>query len=196
MMKTIVKSNGLSERMNFEQVMVEFKGIITKMIKKYYGLNVGVIDMEDLMQEGYMAMWKAFDTYNEENCFSTHLTWKLRERFTHLTVNATQEKRDSSKYKMINLEFEIDGNGDKNTTIQDVVADEKVNIEKSITESGLIKFIKENLNEFELKLLLVNLGELKLVDLANEMNVTRQNVSQRNKKFKIKLKALIEEYNK
>ena len=65
MKKRILRSNGKTEVMDFEMVMESYKNLVAKIAKRYKGLDI----TEDDMQEGYLGLWKAFTTYDEEHCF-------------------------------------------------------------------------------------------------------------------------------
>lgn len=198
MRKAIITNNGV-EMMNFEMVMNKFKGLmIREMNKKFFNSTIGGYEREDLEQEGYVAMWQAFESYDITKGvqFSTHLTWQLMSKFSHIKTNASKEKRDETKIESFSLDFVNKGEGgDKDTEVSDVVGDTRIDIEATYLYGDLMQFIFKNINDFERKLLEVNLGNLNVSELAKAENTSKQNISQKNKRFKIKLQRLYMEYN-
>ena len=195
MKKRIVFGDGTIRLMECDEEFLNcFRGQAVKRLKEYK--NGGKIT-EDDYQELDIVIFKTFLSYNEVNCFSTHLEWKLKQYFVHKATNASRKKRDSSKYKMLNLDFDLKNNsGDAENNLHELLADEGTsNLQKDIIDREFIDFLHSNLNEFELKLLAVNLKAMRLVDLAAEQNTSKQNINSKNKRFKKKLLALIEEFN-
>lgn len=189
MTKRIIRSNGEVVEMDFERVMKEYSGLMVKVAKKYKGMSL----TEDDMQEGYLALLKAFNSYDEETCcFSTHATWKLRERFMHLKAKEIAKKRDIRDKKIVNMEFDL---GDGNM-LGDMIEDVNSQFEQSFIDGEIIRYIKSNLDEFEMDLLAFNLKMIKAKSVVEKYNMTKSAVSNRNSKFKIKLKKLIEDYNR
>lgn len=187
MNKNILLGNGTVKVMDFEGVMKQFTPLMVQVIKKYRGLNI----TEDDMQEGYIALWKAFTTYNEEHCFSTHATWKVRQAFAKMLTHETSPVRDKSGKQFLNLEFDL---GDGNA-VGDMIEDTNSQFENDILESNFISFIKSNLKDIEVDLLAYNLGYVKVKDIAEKYSIGKSGVTNRNAKFKIKLEKLIKQYN-
>ena len=187
MVKNIIKSNGTSVKMDFEMVMKAYGGLVRKIAKHYKGIYI----TEDDMQEGYLALFKAFKTYDEINCFSTHATWIVRQRFQHLKVKEVALKRDLRDKTVISMEFDL---GDGNT-LGEMIEDTNSQFEDSLIDSELIRFIKSNLTEFEIDLLAFNLKYIKAKTIAEKYGMTKQAVSNRNASFKQKIKKLINYYN-
>lgn len=187
MTKNILLGNGQVIEMDFEQVINQFNGLVIKVIKRYRGINY----TEDDMQEGYMALWEAFTTYNETHCFSTHATWRLRKAFAKIVTHETSPVRDKTGKEFINMEFDL-GDGH---CVGDMLEDVTSNFEDSIMEKGFIEYIKNNLTEPEMDLLAYNLGYVKIKDIAEKYSIGKSGVTNRNAKFKIKLEKLIREYN-
>lgn len=188
MIKNIIRTSGLTEEMDFEKVMENYTALVVKIAKRYRGLD----PTEDDMQEGFLGLWKAFESYDEIHCFSTHATWMVRQRFQHLKVVETSPRRDTRDKKFLHMEFDL---GDGNQ-LGDMIADDNAEFEQSILNSDVIQYIKRNLNEFELDLLAFNLGCVQAKSIVEKYNCTKSNVSNRNAKFKVKLQNLIETYNR
>lgn len=187
MKKNILKSNGEVISMTFEEVMDSYKGLIVKVAKTYKGMFL----TEDDMQEGYLGLWKAFSSYDEQHCFSTHAMWMVRQRFAHLKKIETSPKRDTRGKDIIHMEFDL---GDGNE-LGDMLEDLESQFEQSIIDRDVIQYIKNNLSPIEMDLLAFNLGYVQAIEIAHKYNTTKSNISNKNAAFKAKLKKLIQKYN-
>ena len=188
MKKRIVRSNGKTEVMDFEMVMNSYKNLVAKIAKRYKGLYI----TEDDMQEGYLGLWRAFTTYDEEHCFSTHATWKIRQRFHEVKSRELAVRRSTIDKTFVNMEFDL---GDGNQ-LGDMIEDKNAQFEQDVLNSDFIAYIRANLNESEMDLLAYNFGYVKADDLAKKYNIGTSGITNRNARFKVKLGKLIADYNK
>lgn len=187
MIKKIVMSNGTAVEMTFEEAMNQYTGLVIRIAKKYKGIDF----TEDDMQEGYLGLWKAFTTYDEVHCFSTHATWIVRQRFQHLKVIELSARRDTRDKVFLNMEYDL---GDGNQ-VGSLIPDESSNFEQDILDSDIIQYVKRNLNEMEMDLLAFNLGYVQAKQLVEKYQTTKQNIANKNARFKLKLQKLILKYN-
>lgn len=187
MIKLIVKSNGENERMEFKDVMNSYAGLIVKIAKKYKGLNL----TEDDMQECYLALWKAYSNYDEVHCFSTYATVVVGQHFQNLKNYEVAEMRNSIDREILNMEYDL---GDGNQ-LGDMIADDNCNFEQSIIDKDIISYVKSQLSDMEMDLLAYNFGYVTGVSLAEKYGVRKSAITNRNARFKIKLRKIIEQYN-
>lgn len=188
MIKLIVKSNGTKVGMNFEEVINDYTPLVVKIAKKYKGIYLS----EDDMQEGLMSLWKAFSTYDEVHCFSTYATYVVSEDFQNLKNYETAKMRNTMGKQFLNMEYDL---GDGNQ-LGDMIADDSSSFEQSILDMDILEYIKSNLSDMEMDLLAYNLGYVKGTSLAQKYGIGKSGISNRNAKFKIKFKQLIEKYNR
>ena len=194
MKKNIVLSNGNVIEMGIEQVLAQFDKQIRRVIIEYIGFDAFEAGEEDLMQNGRIQCWKAFETYNEKNCFSTHLTWSLKGMLQQLVKNKKAQKRDSGSFKIVNIDAET--SFDSTKSVQDYIADESVNYESDFQDKELMKYLLKNIKEEEHIYLMLNLGYTTVTKLAEKTGTSKANISYKNKRFKANLLNLINEYNK
>lgn len=187
MTKNIIFKNGISKEMTFEEVMVTFKKLVIKIAKKYKGLRM----TEDDIQEGYLALWKAYETYNEIHCFSTHATWVLMSKFAHLVSYETSPVRDTTDKKFVSLDYTFEDGG----KVEELISDVNSDFHQSILDSELLLYIKSNLTDFEIELLAFNTGYITCKYICEKHELSKSCVSNRNARFKVKLRKLIEVYN-
>ena len=188
MKKNIKMSNGQVITMDFEMAMKQYNNLVARIAKKYRGIDID----EDDMQEGFLGLWKAFSTYDEEHCFSTHATWWVKQRFQELKSKEIAARRDTRNKTFVNMEFDL-GDGNR---LGDMIEDTNAQFEDDVLNSDFIQYIKSKLNESEMDLLIYNLGYVQVIQLAKKYGVTKAAITNRNAKFKIKLQKLIAEYNK
>lgn len=193
MKKNIVLSDGSIIRMGIEQVLEHYNKQIRRTIINYIGFDAFEADKEDLMQEGEIQCWRAFETYNEENCFSTHLTWTIKGKLQALVKQKATQKRNNEEFQIVNIDSET--SFDSNKTVQDYIADDRVHFEEEFTNKEMMKFILDNIDKNEHDLLMLNLGLKSVTEMANESGTSKANISYKNKRFKKKLASILQQYN-
>lgn len=193
MKKNIVLSNGKVEEMNIEGVLAQFDKQIRRTIIDYIGYDAFMANEEDMLQEGYIQCWKAFETYNEKNCFSTHLTWTIKGRLQALVKAKSTKKRDMSDFKIVNIDSET--SFDSTKTIQDYIADDNIHIENEFQDRQLLEFLLDNIKNEEIQFLYLNLGLITITEIAKQTGTSKANISYKNKRFKAKLQNILLEYN-
>ena len=193
MKKNIVLSNGKVEKMNIEGVLAQFDKQIRRTIIDYIGYDAFMANEEDMLQEGYIQCWKAFKTYNEKNCFSTHLTWTIKGKIQALVKAKRTQKRDMSDFKIVNIDSET--SFDSTKTIQDYIADDNIHIENEFQDRQLLEFLLDNIKNEEIQFLYLNLGLITITEIAKQTGTSKANISYKNKRFKTKLQNILLEYN-
>lgn len=192
MKKNIVLSNGNVVEMGIEQVLTQFEKQIRRTIIDYIGFDAFENDEEDLMQEGRIQCWKAFESYNEKNCFSTHLTWTLKGRLQAIVKARATKKRDAGDFKMVNIDSET--SFDSTKTIQDYIADESIAFEEEFGNKEMMRYLLLNISEDEHQLLMLNMGMKTVTEIAKETGTSKANISFKNKRFKQKLAKILNEF--
>lgn len=187
MLKNIVKTNKV-ELMGFDGVMKEYSNLVYKLAHKYTDGH----DFEDLMQEGYVALWEAFLSYDEVHCFSTHATWQLRKRYTQLLVAKKAKIRNDENLEIIRFDKKAE---DNNNDYYNSVVDKQSDFEESLLTKLAIESVMHLLSDEEKKLMGVLMGLVNGAELARRENVSRQNISQQAKKLKRRLKILLKDVN-
>lgn len=77
----------------FREIICRNDGLLHKWAWEY--INIPAHDIEDLLEEGYIACWQAVKGYNIERgvCFSTFLKVTVRQHYNRLYKEATRQKR-------------------------------------------------------------------------------------------------------
>lgn len=181
MKKLIILDEKKSRIMGIEEVLNEFRGFA---YKTFMARNKKIVMTEDDKQEIDIVIFKTFKTYNEKHCFTTHLVWNIRHYISDLNKYLNSNKRDSSDYEILDLDYEINTDG-STTNLHELISD-NTNVEDECISRELIRFLRRNLNKNEKRLLAINLGEISASKVAEEFNMTRQGVSNMNTRFKKK----------
>ena len=102
-----------------------------------------------------------------------------------------------SAFQFISLDKSTSNDkGDRETNYGEVVEYSDVNIEEDFIDKNFITFLMSNLNDFEKDLLQANLKNIAFKDICIKYEMKKTTISNRNWKFKEKIKGLIELYNK
>lgn len=87
----------LSQRTHEEDILQEIirrnSGLLHQWVKDYN--NIPFYDTEDLLEEGYIALWRAVDNYSIERgvTFSTYLKNVVHQHYNRIYQQATRKKR-------------------------------------------------------------------------------------------------------
>ncbi|MGL4850914.1 MAG: sigma factor [Clostridium sp.] len=186
-----VKGEGnkiVSSLMNLEEVYELYRDYI-KVIAKNYSMNTG-IDEEDLTQEFYIMLIKAFESYDikKKTLFTTHLIWNIKGCKTQLVRYSFASKRKVDGKMTTSLDCPTE---DGKSPLKDYIKDNNVNIEDDYIENELMGFCNDyakNEREMDMiKYLMGSKGYSTTLELSKRWGCTRQNVSNRVIDFKRKL---------
>lgn len=182
--------------MSFEEVCLQFRGTAYSLSKQYYETikKYGDCDLDDLMQEADIALWKAYNTFDDTKNykFITLAINIIKQRFNYIIRSKKQQKRNAENKVVISLDDTIqdkDGHAEENYNF--LITE---NFESNILNGYIMKQIKENLTDKEKLYLLVLIDEIKAVNLANHLGISRAAVSKNLNKIKNKIRDLINEF--
>ncbi|MFN8253081.1 MAG: sigma-70 family RNA polymerase sigma factor [Ferruginibacter sp.] len=158
----------------FIAVIDAHKGILYKIVNSYCKESS---ERNDLIQEIYLQLWKAFENYKTDFKYST---WIYR---ISLNVAISFYRKQSSRVK-IALPME-------NNVFQ--FSDEADHGEKETDFALLQQFISE-LNEFDKAIMLLYLEEKSYKEIAEITGITETNVSTKTARIKQKLKERFKQH--
>lgn len=194
MKKTIILSNGVKKEMTYEEVLKQFNRMINRTVniamEKFHNYN---LEREDLLQEMKLEAWNAFNEYNEENAFSTILTYKLKKVTGNKAQEITRKKRTS--FGVVSTSAAVSDESE-DLTLENMFPEYDYTAENMI-HGEMMKLIKNSLNEREKEELLCILYpiEYPAAKLATARGITRQACNQRVKKTRAKLQDLLVAHN-
>lgn len=152
-----------------EIIYEKYKPLITKIatsMYKKYCKNTG-LDINDLMQEGMLALNKAINSYqeNKDVLFYTYAKKCIERKIISTVICANRQK-----HKVLNesISFEIDL--DNNTNLEAFLGDSKNNPEKIIVSNESSKEflddIKKSLTDIEVQVLQLKLDGFDYKEIA------------------------------
>ncbi len=195
MKKLILVRNEVKEMEFDENFINTFKPLAVSTFKKYKN---GTQMTEDELQDLDVIMYECFLKYNGEYHFTTFLTAAIKN-YGMNTINLSKTaKRDSSRFQFVDLDQKYNTNKSEGREmhIYETVGDINVDIENSYIEYDFIQYLNKHLSEFELDLLSANLNDCTFKEVCLKYGLSKTCVSNRNYKFKERVKNLISIYNK
>lgn len=183
-----------------ELIINKYKGTILSFINKYYnGYTMSNELKQDLISEGYYAILKSINDYDETKAkFSTFVYIQVRNS-VQLGLKQTMK---SLKYGEKSFDSELNSSSeDKDTTLYDVVKDESVDIEKDYIDrdekermwSIIYKLCTPNeISTFKL----LAKDDLSYEDIAKELGTTVSAICRRKDRGTKKIKKYLEKGNK
>ena len=186
MKKQIKLKNGEIKEMTFEEVHKQFQAFIYKQSKQFLP-NFGG-DMEEALQVGNIALYKAYRTY--ERLDIQFMTYMARVVTNDYLMAIRKIKR---KGKEVSLETVLSTDESRNKlTIADTLSDD-VDIEKEVINKEITRDIFVGLTEKEIDLVnqaAFNIGTQR--ELAEKYNITQSYVSRLQRNIFTKLRKRIE----
>lgn len=210
MKKNILLKDGWKLTECNEWFLNQYRGLAIRTFMKTNSFKTsGSQITEDEKQELDIAIFKVFQKYDPDKRikdketgelkpikFSTVLTWWVRS-YCHSNISKnTSKKNDSSAFKMQNLDMVFgDGKGEGERSVQEMVEDESSNIEANYDDKDFLEYLNRRLWKVEQDLLQVALGNKRAIDLAEELGVSKQRISNQQADFKKRLYDVIKSYN-
>lgn len=186
MKKPIKLKNGEIKEMTFEEVHKQFQAFIYKQSKQFLP-NFGG-DMEEALQVGNIALYKAYRTY--ERLDIQFMTYMARVVTNDYLMAIRKIKR---KGKEVSLETVLSTDESRNKlTIADTLSDD-VDVEKEVINKELTRDIFLGLTEKEIDLVnqaAFNIGTQR--ELADKYNISQSYVSRLQDNILKKLRRKIE----
>jgi len=154
----------------FEAMLDQYRGLIYKIALNYCASKD---DLNDLLQEIAIQLWRSFHKYNPEFKFST---WIYR---IALNTSISFLRKTSSREKYI--------------VQSDSVLIEEFADEESKHEQILIRSILRKLEKYPRALLLLHLEGLDYQEISEILNISPSNVSTKISRIKKQLARLVQE---
>ena len=193
----LIKMNTGIKRMSFEEVYNKHENLIYSMTTGVQiGNGLNKIDGEDLKQRLALVMWNVYNDYDIEKGvnFSTLLVTSVRNEIVNLRKQVTRQKRElmndvgylDTKMKEDDTKTFLESlSSDK--TLEEEVFDTYKNDDDIINQCEDIvkKICVKGKDIEELKLLLL-VQDKPMIELAKEMGISRQCLSQKVKRIRAK----------
>ena len=156
----------------------KYSSFVNKKASNYFMVGS---EHDDLIQEGYIGLYKAIKSYDQEkeNSFKTFATLCVERQM--ITAIKTSNRQ---KHMPLNQSLSLNGSSlDENNELSliDILDDKFVEdpldtITKKEEFSNLQKKIEDNLSEFEKKVINLHVQGLSYADIATELKTTSKGV--------------------
>ncbi len=169
-----------------ELLLEKYKPMINSFARRYF-LNSG--DIDDLVQEGMIGVFKAITSFNGSSSFSTYA-------YTCIKTNViTAVKRaNRNKNKPLNNYISLSGaegdDVDKSLLVSDENFDPEKNYIEMEAESELQDKIKQKLSDFEYKILVYYLQGFSYVDIGDKTGRNAKSIDNAVQRIRKKLVQL------
>ncbi len=169
-----------------DEVLKEYKPLVVLIARRYF---LAGAEIEDLIQEGMIGLYKAIQSYDENNdaSFKTFAVLCI----TRQILTAIKQSH-SNKNKVLN---ELTIAGEDGVECMNLVVSLEPNPEdKFISQQNMLyinKQIEQNLSQFEKQVLYNYIDGLKYDQIAEKLNVKRKMVDNTLVKIRKKLEFLL-----
>lgn len=176
----LIKQAKLGNEDALEKLMNEYKSLVNKISRNYFIIGA---DFEDVIQEGMIGLFNAYNTFNETKnaSFKTYATILINRQI----INAIKKA-----YKYNNLDFFSDLNAKEFEGDLEIFNPEEFIINKE-SHSTLIKEINEKLSTLEVSILKEFLKNETYEEIAKKLNLNKKSVDNALSRIKKKLNYLI-----
>lgn len=199
MIKLIKLNNNYNEGvlMSFEEVLENCKGLMIEKAKKYGHISevYGEYDFEDLLQEAQVGLYEAYVSYDETKNykFTTLATRCIENRYKLIIRDKNRLKREGEAMEKISLDEQRNDGEHQGAENYERLLLADNDFEESFISSILMEEINSELTEREKIYLLILIKEIKAVNVAKELGISKAAISKGLTKTKRKLKFLLEE---
>lgn len=155
----LVQAYQNGDKKALEKLIENNKGMIHLVARKYQGYCIATLDIEDLIQEGYIGLIKAAERYDFNNSkkaiFMTYALYWVRQRIGRYGKYKSRKREDVSIYTPIGDDLEI---GDTLQEEEDYICKVEDSIYFQELKNEIHIAMKENLTLRECQVLELRFG--------------------------------------
>ena len=195
MTKTIILSNGVAKKMTYEDVLKQFDRMLNKFANHTIErINYNKPEKEEVMQELRLATWEAYQRYDGRGAFSTYLVPRLKLGVRRSTMGMYAKKRINEYGATISSNSLVSSDGESENQLENLLGEDDLKI-NSIDFIDFMKQLVSELKPCEKKTLrvLLDKGDFTVVDLANELKISRQAANKKVNNLKQKVALIMRE---
>lgn len=177
--KKLLHGNEILE-LTSEEAFLKYESILHKYCNKFSNLSN---DYDERFQIASLGFMKAFNSYNNLKIpFIGYLNLVVTNEF----LMEFRKKKNYERFNTVSMQNTMQTLKDDNLTIEDTLKDIATDIEDEELKLTLEKFFS-TMNEKDIYIIIRRLQGFKQQDIANEIGMTRSNVSRKIIKFKKEL---------
>ncbi len=175
-----------TDEMALERLMERYKPMINAQARSYF-LNSG--DLDDLVQEGMIGVFKAITSFNGKSSFKTYVFTCVRS-----SIITAVKKSNRIKHKPLNNYISLSGSegddADKSLLISDKNFEPEKNYLEMEAEKELKKTIEETLSSFEHQILVLYLQGFSYADISKKTGKKEKSIDNAIQRIRKKLTKL------
>lgn len=201
----------LSKKEKREKIFNDNKGIVFKVANTNYSYFRKTGYFDDLLQEGFIALWKAIDTFDESKgkkfgSYAFERVWGIMGVYIERKIKCRKRYTDSkfNNMEFVDLTSVVINKTQRNNNFElldanDVIEDERVTfigVENKIATEQILAYAKklDNIEGYEgiHEMLLLYLEGLSYRDISKHIGKSQNRAGERIRHFLYRYKNLIE----
>lgn len=191
-MNELINKAKQGDKNAIETLLVENKQLVNSVVRKYFLVGG---DVDDLVQEGMIALYNAILSYDEtKNSSFNAYAYTVIERHIISTIKQFNNKKNMPLNEAFNVNNQGAINFGENEEIGYTITSPKPNPENELenidTYNEIMKKIKEVLSDYENQVLHFYLLGYNYTDIATKLNVTPKSIDNALNRIKNKLDFL------
>ena len=193
--ETLASKANLGDEKAENEILERYKGLVVKIARSYFILGG---EMEDIVQEGMIGLYKALKGYDKKKnaSFKTFATMCIKHQIQS-AIKVANAKKNSPLSNSVSLQSFSENSDDDDflpvNLIFQVSPDEKI-INKE-DYRNLLENIKKMLSEKELQVLKYYLKGYTYKEISNILGTSEKSIDNSLSRIKSKLKKLTENNN-
>ena len=193
--ETLASKANLGDEKAENEILERYKGLVVKIARSYFILGG---EMEDIVQEGMIGLFKAIKGYDKKKnaSFKTFATMCIKHQIQS-AIKVANAKKNSPLSNSVSLQSFSENSDDEDflpvSLIFQISPDEKV-INKE-NYQNLLENIKKMLSDKEFQVLKYYLKGYTYKEISNILETSEKSIDNSLSRIKSKLKKLIENNN-
>ncbi len=193
--ETLASKANLGDEKAENEILERYKGLVVKIARSYFILGG---EMEDIVQEGMIGLYKALKGYDKKKnaSFKTFATMCIKHQIQS-AIKVANAKKNSPLSNSVSLQSFSENSEDEDflpvSLIFQISPDEKV-INKE-NYQNLLENIKKMLSDKEFQVLKYYLKGYTYKEISNILETSEKSIDNSLSRIKSKLKKLIENNN-
>ena len=193
--ETLANKANLGDEKAENEILERYKGLVVKIARSYFILGG---EMEDIVQEGMIGLYKALKGYDKKKnaSFKTFATMCIKHQIQS-AIKVANAKKNSPLSNSVSLQSFSENSDDEDflpvSLIFQISPDEKV-INKE-NYQNLLENIKKMLSDKEFQVLKYYLKGYTYKEISNILGTSEKSIDNSLSRIKSKLKKLIENNN-
>jgi len=177
-----------------EIMLYKYRPLIVSIATKYIYLCQGGVDLNDLIQEGMLALNEAVNTFREdkETNFGTYARICIKRKIISLVKSTKTQK---NMFLNDSISIEDDDNNLFDRFLMDNSLDPGSVIIENVYEQELIEKLNEQLTDLEKQVFELKLDGFEYKEIADILEKDSKSIDNTIQRIKTKLKNIIEKLN-